>query len=371
MSIPRQTLGNYILRITKRDPVFGFLRKADNRNWIDTGDTGLRFYLGLAAPGRVIDFNRLTATDRNGTPLDLDLQRCDRPPDGLPGWPQLAAQHKAFFDVQLTLPPAGTTAGPLGHWPVTLYLDTDNPASGSATPIVDLDPGIAVPLFLYEAVHLWGPAVTPEPFRSFVETGTLFGHTALHAASWFEKVFTIELSKELHALFAPVAAGQPNLTSLQGSSGDVLGPLLAQVPGPAVFYLDAHWSGDTTTDWAASQFKGYPRATAYGADAVPGASPTLTPTLAPTLTPTPAAQKPVAREIEAILTRYPHPALVILDDWNSFGVAAGAFAGMDWSHIPQQTLCARFDAAPRTLFHRPLGAERYIIGLSALDDSRA
>ena len=348
MSILRQILGNYVLRITRRDPAFGFLRMADNRNWIDPAETGLHFHLGLSAPRREIDFDSLKATDRNDSVLALKLRRSGGPPDGLPNWQHLAPEHKAFFEVWLTLPPA-TTGGPLGHWPVTLHLDT-----GALTPIVDLDPGISAPLFLYEAVHLWGPAVTSEPFRGFVETGTLFGHTALHAASWFEKVFTIELSKELHALFAPIAASQDNLTSLQGSSGDLLGPLLPQVPGPAVFYLDAHWSGDANTDWAASKFKGYPRATAHGADQTPGAAPA------------PAAQKPVNQEIEAILAEYPHPALVILDDWNAFGTTGGAFAGVDWSHIPKQALCDRFDAAPRTLFHRPLGADRYIIGLNAL-----
>ena len=79
--------------------------------------------------------------------------------------------------------------------------------------------------------------------EDFVETGTYRGDTAAWAAEHFARVATIELSPEYHAAATARFRGQPQVRVLLGDSGAMLRKVAAELPGPAVFWLDAHWSG--------------------------------------------------------------------------------------------------------------------------------
>jgi hypothetical protein len=79
---------------------------------------------------------------------------------------------------------------------------------------------------------------------TFVETGTLFGDTVEALRSVFERVVSIELSEELAAKARERFAGCGNVTILQGDSGQVLPRVLETLTGPALFWLDGHYSGD-------------------------------------------------------------------------------------------------------------------------------
>lgn len=87
-----------------------------------------------------------------------------------------------------------------------------------------------------------------EKFRitTFVETGTHKGRTAEWASGHFEKVFTIEGSDVWFQRTQPRLAPLGNVSMLFGQSAEVLPPLVAQLTGPALFWLDAHWSGRQT-----------------------------------------------------------------------------------------------------------------------------
>lgn len=102
----------------------------------------------------------------------------------------------------------------------------------------------------------------PDGFDTFIETGTLFGHTTLHASHWARRAVTIELSRELHAQAVAHLAHRGNVTCLQGNSADRLPGVIADHPGTAFYFLDAHWSGDADTAWDGSRFAGYPVDTA-------------------------------------------------------------------------------------------------------------
>ncbi len=95
--------------------------------------------------------------------------------------------------------------------------------------------------FMYPA--LAGARRTPEVF---VETGTYLGNTTAAAARVFRKVHTIELSEELHLKAQARFRDVENITCHQGNSPDVLLKLVASIQEPAVFFLDAHWSGGVT-----------------------------------------------------------------------------------------------------------------------------
>lgn len=81
---------------------------------------------------------------------------------------------------------------------------------------------------------------------TFVETGTHKGNTAEWASSYFEKVFTIEGSELWYERTKQRLSPQSNVSMLFGHSARVLPEVVGQLAGPALFWLDAHWSGRQT-----------------------------------------------------------------------------------------------------------------------------
>jgi len=77
----------------------------------------------------------------------------------------------------------------------------------------------------------------------FVETGTYRGETAAWAAEHFARVATVELSPEYHAAAVARFEARPQVRVLLGDSGETLRRIAGELPGAAIFWLDAHWSG--------------------------------------------------------------------------------------------------------------------------------
>src|SRR5580704_3945611 len=84
--------------------------------------------------------------------------------------------------------------------------------------------------------------------RTFVETGTFLGNTTAAIAHLFDQCFTIELSGELHARAVERFAGQPHIICVRGDSGAAIGDILRRINQPALFWLDAHYSGEITAN---------------------------------------------------------------------------------------------------------------------------
>jgi hypothetical protein len=82
--------------------------------------------------------------------------------------------------------------------------------------------------------------------RHFVETGTFEGGTAAWAAGHFEKVCTIERSEALHQAARERHAALENVHFVQGDSRAALETVVRSLDGPALFWLDAHFSGGET-----------------------------------------------------------------------------------------------------------------------------
>jgi hypothetical protein len=81
--------------------------------------------------------------------------------------------------------------------------------------------------------------------RYFVETGIgQLDARAYHLAPLFEHAWAIELDLET-CVRARVKAAEsvPNLTIYQGSSDSWLRLLCPTLAGPALYWLDAHWTG--------------------------------------------------------------------------------------------------------------------------------
>ncbi len=81
--------------------------------------------------------------------------------------------------------------------------------------------------------------------KTFVETGTAQGDTAFIAAGHFTCVFTMEIHDEAFVVASRHLNGC-NVDMCHGDSLDVLPSLLPSLIGPALFWLDAHYSGGPT-----------------------------------------------------------------------------------------------------------------------------
>src|SRR5262249_4016615 len=82
---------------------------------------------------------------------------------------------------------------------------------------------------------------------TFVETGTFNGDTTASVAPLFARVFTVELSVELHRRARDRLAAYPNVRAIEGSSPAILRSLRTDLSASGVLYwLDAHWCGEAT-----------------------------------------------------------------------------------------------------------------------------
>ena len=80
----------------------------------------------------------------------------------------------------------------------------------------------------------------------FIETGTYLGDTALWASQNFERVITIEKSDFYWGLAQEKCSNKKNVQFLLGDSREVLRELIPKLEFPAIYWLDAHWSGGQT-----------------------------------------------------------------------------------------------------------------------------
>lgn len=157
---------------------------------------------------------------------------------------------------------------------------------------------------IVEAATARGGGAGISTCRTFVETGTGLGHTAVQMAGHFEEVHTIEIKQEfVHAARLMAWKAEGPIHFYHGSTEHVLPALLPRVRGPAVVFLDAHFSGEGT---------------GRGERDVP-----------------------LVDELTAIDQLMPHAALVIVDDLRLFGRGGSRDdLDVDWSGISRETLDA-------------------------------
>lgn len=82
--------------------------------------------------------------------------------------------------------------------------------------------------------------------RVLVETGTNFGHTVSAVLGTFHTIYSIELMDELWASARRRFARHPQVKLSHGDSAGELPRILGELREPALFWLDAHYSGAGT-----------------------------------------------------------------------------------------------------------------------------
>lgn len=162
--------------------------------------------------------------------------------------------------------------------------------------------------------------------RCAVETGTCLGYSTRRLSRLYRRVDTVELDADLSRKTQEgmLQEGYSNVQFHVGDSAQVLRTLVGEIHDPCLFYLDAHWSGDATVDWKASEWKGYGVSTAHrGAQ---GRRPSAE------------EQVPLLTELQIIHDHFAYAAVIYIDDLALFGpdgrgLKDAAFVGNDWSHL--------------------------------------
>lgn len=171
------------------------------------------------------------------------------------------------------------------------------------------------------------PEYTGNAFQCFVETGTGLGQTVLPMSDHFEELHTIEIKEEFFMASGLLAGtGKQPIHFYHGPSEEVLPTsILPYLKRPAVFFLDAHWSGDGT---------------GQGSKDVP-----------------------LLEELRALDAIFPHKALLVLDDLRLFEGDGQVRCEVDWSGISVEAVlaCVRPTRVVKTF---SLG-DRYVLALRA------
>lgn len=79
---------------------------------------------------------------------------------------------------------------------------------------------------------------------TLVETGTYLGTMVEAQRKYFKQIYSIELSKDLHARAVKRFKKYDHIHLIQGDSSHALS--MIDLTGPALFWLDGHYSGGIT-----------------------------------------------------------------------------------------------------------------------------
>lgn len=86
--------------------------------------------------------------------------------------------------------------------------------------------------------------------KNLIETGTYLGETILATKGYFQKIYSIELGRDLYLLAKKTFRGDKNVEIIYGDSAKVLPQIVKKINKPCVFWLDAHFSEGITTKGA-------------------------------------------------------------------------------------------------------------------------
>lgn len=82
--------------------------------------------------------------------------------------------------------------------------------------------------------------------KVLVETGTFYGDMVRAMENKFDRIFSIELSPELHQRAQRRFRKSRHVELVCGDSADELGKIVARLDVPALFWLDGHYSAGVT-----------------------------------------------------------------------------------------------------------------------------
>lgn len=85
-----------------------------------------------------------------------------------------------------------------------------------------------------------------QDYPILIETGTYKGETTVICSKKFKKIYTIELSKNLHQYCINKYKNIKNIEFLQGDSPEKIKEIINDIKDKYILFLDAHGSGGDT-----------------------------------------------------------------------------------------------------------------------------
>jgi hypothetical protein len=179
-------------------------------------------------------------------------------------------------------------------------------------------------------------------YKIAVESGSFKGDSTSLLPEFFERVYTIEIDPVLHDITRRRFVNDYRVVAILGDSGrmikELIDSLSIESKVKALFWLDGHWSGDTSVRWENSAWKGYGFKTGFV-----GMEETINPNISK-FTPSSKQQVPLDREIFEIFSRHTSECIVYIDDFDKInqntlqGMANFKFDGEDWTHLDFRSL---------------------------------
>ncbi len=83
--------------------------------------------------------------------------------------------------------------------------------------------------------------------RTLVETGTYLGDMIIAMRPHCQEIKSIELNGPLFEQAVEKFKNDPSITIFQGDSGEIMGDVIKDIKGSAVFWLDGHYSAGVTS----------------------------------------------------------------------------------------------------------------------------
>ena len=80
--------------------------------------------------------------------------------------------------------------------------------------------------------------------KVLVETGTFQGDTVEYFKDKLPQIFSIELSADFAENAKKRFSSSPNVTIIEGDSGEILNHLVIEINQPTIFWLDGHYSSE-------------------------------------------------------------------------------------------------------------------------------
>lgn len=166
-------------------------------------------------------------------------------------------------------------------------------------------------------------------YNTAIETGTFKGDGTQILSKIFKKVYTIEINDVLYNTAVNKFSNTKNIKCLKGDSKRVLLELSSQPElknENILFWLDAHWSGDSSVNWDISSWKGYDTDTGYVGKKINGIVPGIN-------------QVPLEQEIYQIYKNFKGECIIYIDDFDKIdpitlkGLKNKCFDGEDYSHL--------------------------------------
>jgi len=164
----------FTAKLTRHDPLLQWIEFRGGHHWLRRSEKDCEFTVGLASEVYDVFEDGIILRDTVGNQFETEITQT-LAPEGFSDFGFLPESKKRILNVKVHLGNETLDRLPLHFFSPTL--------DKKETHIFTIEPSILYPTFLFDAVQNYGHLVAKH-FVNFVETGSLYGHTTIHAAHY-------------------------------------------------------------------------------------------------------------------------------------------------------------------------------------------